>query len=66
MDLANSEDMVERAGFDRKTITTHTIRKAFRKIVKQTDIDDDDKEQLMGHVISGSRQAYTMTRKMLN
>ena len=49
---------VERAGFKPKTITTHTIRKAFRKIVRQTDIDDDDKEQLMGHVISGSRQAY--------
>ena len=49
---------VERAGFDPKTITTHTLRKAFRKIVRQTDIDDDDKEQLMGHVISGSRQAY--------
>ena len=49
---------VERAGFNPKTITTHTIRKAFRKIVRQTDIDDDDKEQLMGHVIRGSRQAY--------
>lgn len=49
---------VERAGFDPKTISTHTIRKAFRKIVRQTDIDDDDKEQLMGHVISGSRQTY--------
>jgi integrase/recombinase XerD len=49
---------VERAGFNTKTMTTHTIRKAFRKIVRQTDIDDDDKEQLMGHVISGSRQAY--------
>jgi len=49
---------VERAGFNPKTITTHTLRKAFRKIVRQTDIDDDDKEQLMGHVISGSRQAY--------
>lgn len=49
---------VDRAGFNPKTMTTHTIRKAFRKIVRQTDIDDDDKEQLMGHVISGSRQAY--------
>lgn len=49
---------VKRAGFDPKSITTHTLRKAFRKIVRQTDIDDDDKEQLMGHVISGSRQAY--------
>jgi len=49
---------VERAGFNPKTISTHTLRKAFRKIVRQANIDDDDKEQLMGHVITGSRQAY--------
>lgn len=49
---------VKRAGFDPATMWTHTIRKAFRKIVRQTDIDDDDKEQLMGHVIQGSREAY--------
>jgi len=49
---------VERAGFDTKTVWTNTIRKAFRKIVRQANIDDDDKEQLMGHVIQGSRQAY--------
>ena len=47
-----------RAGFNPKTMSTHTIRKAFRKIVRQTNVDDDDKEQLMGHVIGGSRQAY--------
>jgi hypothetical protein len=49
---------VKRAGFDPKTISTHTIRKSFRKIVRQTDIDDNDKEQLMGHAISSTRQAY--------
>jgi len=49
---------VKRAGFNPTTMWTHTIRKAFRKIVRQTDIDDDDKEQLMGHVIHGSREAY--------
>lgn len=50
---------VERAGFDRKTISTHTIRKAFRKIVRRADIrDDDDKEQLMGHQLKQSREAY--------
>jgi len=49
---------VERAGFNRKAISTHTIRKAFRKIVRQANIDDDDKEQLMGHVLPGSREAY--------
>lgn len=49
---------VERAGFNPKNITTHTIRKAFRKIVRRADLDDDDKEQLMGHVLRGSREAY--------
>lgn len=52
------KNAVRKAGFDQNTITTHTIRKAFRKIVRQSNIDDDDKEQLMGHVIQGSRQAY--------
>jgi integrase len=49
---------VQRAGFDKKTMWVHSFRKAFRKIVRQADIDDDDKEQLMGHAIKGSRQAY--------
>jgi len=49
---------VKRAGFNPATMWTHTIRKAFRKIVRQTDIDDDDKEELMGHVIQGSRESY--------
>jgi len=49
---------IKRAGFDPKTMWTHSLRKAFRKIVRQAPVDDDDKEQLMGHVISGSRQAY--------
>lgn len=49
---------VKRAGLDPETIWTHTLRKAFRKIVRRAPIDDDDKEQLMGHVLPGSREAY--------
>ena len=49
---------VRKCGLNPSTIWTHSLRKAFRKIVRQADIDDDDKEQLMGHVIKGSRQAY--------
>ena len=50
---------VERAGFDRNTMSTHTIRKAFRKIVRRSPIeDDDDREQIMGHKIKQSREAY--------
>jgi integrase/recombinase XerD len=47
-----------KSGLDQTTIWTHSIRKAFRKIVRQADIDDDSKEQLMGHVLRGSRQSY--------
>jgi integrase len=46
-----------RAGFDPKTIWVHSFRKAFRKIVRQADIDDT-KEQLMGHTLKGAREAY--------
>jgi len=47
-----------KAGLNETTMWTHSLRKAFRKVVRQADIDDDDKEELMGHVIKGSRQAY--------
>lgn len=50
---------IRRAGFDPKTMWIHSLRKAFRKIVRQApDVDDDDREQLMGHTIKGSRGAY--------
>jgi len=47
-----------KAGLDSQTMWTHSLRKAFRKIVRQADIDDDDKEQLIGHALRGSRQNY--------
>lgn len=49
---------VKRAGLDPRSIWVHSFRKSFRKVVRQADIDDDDKEQLMGHAIKGSRSAY--------
>ncbi len=49
---------IRRAGFDTRTMWPHSMRKAFRKIVRQANIDDEDKEQLMGHALRGSREAY--------
>jgi integrase len=49
---------VKRAGMDPRTVWTHSLRKSFRKIVRQTDLDDDTREMLMGHTIGGSREAY--------
>jgi integrase/recombinase XerD len=48
----------KKAGLDDTTIWTHSLRKSFRKVVRQSDIDDDSKEQFMGHVLKGSRQSY--------
>ena len=49
---------VGRAGMDPKTMWVHSLRKAFRKVVRQADIDDEDKEEMMGHSLKGSREAY--------
>ena len=49
---------VGRAGMDPKSMWVHSFRKAFRKVVSQASIDDDSKEEMMGHVLKGSREAY--------
>ena len=43
---------------DPKSMWVHSFRKAFRKVVSQADIDDDSKEEMMGHSLKGSREAY--------
>ncbi len=48
----------EKAGFDRDSMTTHTIRKAFRKIGAKAGIPEEELQQLMGHVLRGSRENY--------
>lgn len=49
---------VRRAGLDPKTMWVHTIRRAFKRVVRHTPLDDDFKEALMGHVLEGSRENY--------
>jgi len=40
-------------------LSFHDIRRAFRKFVRNSPIQDDDfKEFIMGHVLKGSREAY--------
>lgn len=41
-----------------KCIWPHSFRKAFRKVVRRASIDDEHKEQFMGHKLKGSREAY--------
>lgn len=47
-----------RAGLDAKRIWTHSLRKAFRKVVRRANIDGEHKESLMGHALEGSRESY--------
>lgn len=54
----NLKGCIERAGFDKRTITTHTIRKAFRRCVRQADINEELKEVLMGHKLKGTMENY--------
>lgn len=47
-----------RAGLDPKTVWVHSLRKAFRKVVRTSPIDPDFAEALMGHLLPGSRENY--------
>jgi len=49
---------VKRAGLNPKNIWVHTIRKAFKRVVRHTSLDDEFKEAIMGHVLEGSRENY--------
>jgi integrase len=48
----------ERAGLNPKGIWPHCLRKAFRKVLNNSDLDEDTKEALMGHKLPGSRGSY--------
>jgi len=55
---SNIKKCIIRAGFDKKSVTIHTLRKAFKRVVRQADIDEEFKEAIMGHVLPGSRENY--------
>jgi len=50
--------IVRRSGFDPKTLWVHSLRKAFRKVVRTSPIDPDFAEAMMGHLLTGSRENY--------
>ena len=41
-----------------RDVTPHCLRKAFESALRNSGIDTDDREFLMGHVLSGSKDAY--------
>jgi len=49
---------VKRAGLDPSTIWVHTVRRAFKRVVRHANISEEFKEAIMGHVLEGSRENY--------
>lgn len=47
-----------KAGLNSDGVWPHCLRKAFRKVLNNSDIDEDTKEALMGHKLPGSRGSY--------
>jgi len=56
------KNVAERAGFDRRSIWVHCLRKSFRKVLNAAQnakvVDEDFKEAVMGHKLPGSRGNY--------
>lgn len=48
----------KKAGLKPDGLWPHCLRKAFRKVLNNTDIDEDTKESLMGHKLPVSRGSY--------
>jgi site-specific recombinase XerD len=48
----------KRAGLDPATIWTHTVRRAFKDVVRKSSLDGDFKEAIMGHRLEGSQENY--------
>ena len=46
------------AGIDSHGMWSRLLRKSFRKVLNQSDIDEDTKEAIMGHKLLGSRGNY--------
>jgi integrase len=46
------------AGIDSHGMWSRLLRKSFRKVLNQSDIDEDTKEAIMGHKLPGSRGNY--------
>ena len=59
---ASIRELVKRtakiAGLNPEGIWTHCLRKAFRKVLNNSDLDEDTREAVMGHKLPGSRGSY--------
>ena len=62
---SNFKKATKRAGLDSENITLHSLRKAFKRQVRNSRINHDHGEMLMGHVLQGSRENYAVRNEMI-
>jgi len=54
---------VRRAGLPTEGIWTHTIRRAYKHVLRRSVLDNDFQEALMGHRLNGSQENYFSRNK---
>jgi len=62
---SNFKKATRRAGLDVQNITLHSLRKAFKRQVRNSRINHDHGEMLMGHVLQGSQENYAVRNEMI-
>lgn len=62
---SNFKKATKRAGLDSENITLHSLRKAFKRQVRNSRINHDHGEMLMGHVLQGSQENYAVRNEMI-
>ena len=62
---ANTKKAIRRAGLDESNITIHSLRKAFKRQVRNSRINHDHGEMLMGHVLNGAQENYAVRNEMI-
>jgi len=62
---SNFKKATKRAGLDSGNITLHSLRKAFKRQVRNSRINHDHGEMLMGHVLQGSQENYAVRNEMI-
>jgi len=54
----NFKRCIQRAGFDRKTMWVHSLRKSYMAQLRKANLQDEVCQVLMGHRLRGSRENY--------
>ena len=61
----NVKKAIRRAGLDEETIWVHSLRKAFKRQVRRSNVNHDYSELLMGHVLHEAQEYYVSRNEII-